>query len=80
VPFAIVEAVAGHHEPGRLAGECSDTTTAVHIADGLVRECEGAGAQHAPLFDEAHLARVGLLGRLPEWAAMVKKMCEEAGD
>ena len=40
VPFGIVEAVAGHHEPSRFGSAAFDAATAVHVAEGLVSEGE----------------------------------------
>ena len=80
VPFAIVEAVAGHHEPRRLGGSCFDATTAVHIAEALVTETESGAPPRATLLDEAHLRNLGLLNDLPSWAELVVRMRDEARD
>jgi HD-like signal output (HDOD) protein len=78
VPFAIVEAVASHHEPRRLPSTSFDAMAAVHIAEGLVTEEEGNGPPRAALLDEQYLAGLGLMGRLPEWLDLVKQMRKDA--
>jgi HD-like signal output (HDOD) protein len=62
LPFPIVEAVAYHHEPGRVAEGSREVLAAVHVADVLVT---GDG----PL-DHAFLERAGLLSRLSRWQAI----------
>jgi putative nucleotidyltransferase with HDIG domain len=78
VPFGIVEAVAGHHEPRHLGGSCSDATAAVYVAEGLVTESEGGAPIMGALLDEAYLKELGLLEKLPAWAEVVKELRREA--
>jgi len=78
VPFGIVEAVAGHHEPRRMGSSCSDATTAVHVAEGLVTESEGDAPVKGVLLDEAHLKELGLHKNLPAWGALVEQLRRDA--
>jgi HD-like signal output (HDOD) protein len=73
VPLAIGSAVAGHHEPARYAGASLDAVTAVHVADALADEVDTPAAAHGTL-DEAHLAQIGMLGELPAWRGLVKRL------
>ena len=79
VPLAIVEAVAGHHEPQRV-GSCSfDATTAVHVAESLVTESEGDEAPADAPVDRAYIEKLGLLGKLPEWQDAARRTRDEGG-
>jgi HD-like signal output (HDOD) protein/ActR/RegA family two-component response regulator len=77
VPFAIVEAVAAHHEPQRLGGASFDATTAVHVAEALVPENDDDGSAGEGLLDQAYLDRVGVLGKVPAWLEIVRQIREE---
>jgi HD-like signal output (HDOD) protein len=78
VPFSIVEAVAGHHEPARLGSSSLDATTAVHVAEALVSETE-TPPRISPL-DLGHLGRLGLLKEVERWREHVLQLREQAGD
>jgi HD-like signal output (HDOD) protein len=78
VPFAIVEAVASHHEPRRLASASFDAMTAVHVADGLVTAAERGSLSRTALLDEEYLTSLGVAGRLEEWTALVDKLRRDA--
>jgi HD-like signal output (HDOD) protein len=74
LPFPVVEAVAFHHDPGRLAhGDCR-VVAAVHVADALAKEgCVGreegeSQGDDAP--DLAFLERAGLATDLARWRAI----------
>lgn len=77
VPFAIVEAVAGHHEPRRLGGSSFDATTAVHVAEALVPENDDDGSVNEGLLDQAYLDKVGVLAKVPAWLELVRQTREE---
>jgi HD-like signal output (HDOD) protein len=79
VPFAVVEAVAGHHEPARVKSASLDTTTAIHIAQALVSEVDASCCSVSTL-DEEHLGKLGLLGEVDGWRATVARICEGARD
>ena len=72
--FPIVEAVAFHHDPGRLAqGDCR-VVAAVHVADALVdRGCTERAPGRPPGDDAPDLAfleRAGLATELARWRAI----------
>ncbi len=68
LPFAIVEAVANHHSPERVADGTGSVVAAVHVADVLASENGQPGqAGQAAALNTEHLERVGLSTRLPQW-------------
>jgi HD-like signal output (HDOD) protein len=74
LPYAIVEAVANHHVPTRIAFQRSlDVVAAVHIADKLAHESvPEEPVSRAPL-DLAYLETLGVANELPAWRAMAAK-------
>jgi HD-like signal output (HDOD) protein len=68
LPLPIVEAVANQNRPGRSGHRGFWVTGAVHVARALV-----CGWQ----VDEAYLASVSMLDRLPAWRALVESESEE---
>lgn len=78
LPYPIVEAVANHHCPGRVAVDHFDALGAVHLANGLVHEIaqqnHDGDSQPAPEIDLEFVARIGCIDRLPEWRALTEKM------
>jgi HD-like signal output (HDOD) protein len=69
LPMPIVEAVAYHHNPGRVRSGGFWVTGAVHVASALV-----AGTD----VDEAYLRTVGVHDKLPRWRELVAQMAEAA--
>lgn len=67
LPYPVVEAVANHHAPERVASRELDLLTAVHVSDVLAHELAPARLGAVPVLDEAHLSRLGLLAELPRW-------------
>ncbi len=77
-PTPLVEAVAHHHNPGRLGGTELDALGAVHVADRLLREQDasreadtGEARLAASDLDTAFLDSLDVARRLPEWRQMV---------
>src|SRR5690606_38019422 len=64
LPMPIVEAVAFHRQPRRMHGTGFWITGALHVAAGLV--------MGDPL-DEAYLHSVGMLGKVPQWQALMEQ-------
>ncbi len=64
LPMPIVEAVAFHRQPQRMHGTGFWITGALHVAAGLV--------MGDPL-DEAYLQSVGMLGKVPQWQALMEQ-------
>ncbi|MBV9949332.1 MAG: HDOD domain-containing protein [Myxococcales bacterium] len=79
VPFPVVEAVAGHHEPARMGSSSLDAITAVHVAEALVREGEGeAGSPGGTsLLDTAHLDRLGLRKQVEPWREIALRLRDQ---
>jgi len=78
LPYPVVEAVANHHQPGRVdAGEFG-VLAATHIADALVHEEAPSGASGAeqcpPILDLAFVESLGLEEKIPEWREFVREM------
>jgi HD-like signal output (HDOD) protein len=67
LPEAVVEAVAGHHQPGGWSSGSFRPLTAVHVANVLVREELSAGEDLGDYLDRGYLEQLGLTGRLPAW-------------
>ena len=68
LPAPIVEAVAFHHCPDRCVATTFTPLTAVHVADALEHEQDGAGKpSEAPQLATEYLARLGLLERVSTW-------------
>ncbi|MFQ5506714.1 MAG: HDOD domain-containing protein [Planctomycetota bacterium] len=66
MPYPIVEAVANHHHPSRVAHEDFDIVGAVHVANALA--LEQSGDERAPAqLDLDYLAAIGVVDQLPEW-------------
>ena len=81
LPYPIVEAVANHHVPGRVASSGFDALTAVHVANGLVNEScqERVGDEEKGLFigvDEAYLAKIGCADQLDSWRDLCDALLE----
>lgn len=68
LPCPIVEAVAHHHHPERVARQEFDVSAAVHVADRLVHEARRSSA--APLTGAA-LEALGANAPLDAWRAIV---------
>ena len=80
LPYPIVEAVAHHHAPARLAHGCFDIVGAVYVADMLAHQCAGASPDathdmHEPI-DLDYLEGLGVADQLPSWRSMA---AEQAG-
>jgi HD-like signal output (HDOD) protein len=78
MPLDLLEASALHHQPLSTITKGFTPLTAVHAANVLVHELnpEREGAVPSKL-DEAYLAEIGLLERLPTWREAVANL--EAG-
>jgi HD-like signal output (HDOD) protein len=68
LPYPIVEAVAHHDEPARVAATTFDVLGAVHVANALAHEHASPGA--AGHLDEAYLEKIGVAGKLDAWRAL----------
>lgn len=66
LPASIVEAVAYHHHPGDREPLAIGPLTWVHVANALAHLPEAP----AGLLDAGYLGTLGLLERLPVWAAL----------
>lgn len=76
LPYPVVEAVANHHDPGRVQEPRFDILTAVHVADALAHEFSpetfGPIAEAETAIDEAYLESIGAAGQLPAWRAQAE--------
>lgn len=73
LPNAIVEAVAYHHTPGKYPHQEVTCLTAVHVADGLIREQELDDGEEVCNIDYDYIEKLGLSEQLNEW----RTLCEE---
>ena len=71
LPYAIVEAVANHHDPKRVPQQGFDVLAAVHVADFLAHETQhttvGSRALPRDPFDVTYLEALGVTDRLDAW-------------
>ena len=73
----ITEAVALHHQPSRCAAPEFSPAIAVHVADVFAHEFSRPNtAVPPPRLDLAHLASIGLAGRVEAWQACCKEEFE----
>ncbi len=75
LPRAVVEAVAYHHAPDRLACPALDAATAVHVADALVRELDpqsedGCSSSANP----EYLESVGVANSMEDWRDSIQDL------
>jgi putative nucleotidyltransferase with HDIG domain len=69
LPITIVEAVAFHHVPRESAVKAFSPLTAVHVANGLVRQFgDKEGTPGSIPIDDGYLAELGLEGRMADWS------------
>jgi putative nucleotidyltransferase with HDIG domain len=79
IPFAVVEAVANHHAPGRAGHRAGfDIVAGVHIADMLANEQSqpvgrGANHRHAEL-DANYVETLGVSAKLAGWRETAKEL------
>ncbi|HEU4401346.1 MAG TPA: response regulator [Candidatus Polarisedimenticolia bacterium] len=81
LPYTIVEAVAHHHAPTRVAQRSFGVLGAVYVGNLLAHEQEGAGSggkvvPHDPI-DESYLASVGAEDELPAWREIAVEVAAE---
>ncbi len=76
LPYPIVEAVANHHEPGRVEAGEFGLLAATHIADAIVREGDGTGepGRGEPLLDPAYVEALGLEERVSRWRELQRDL------
>ncbi len=78
LPDGVVEAVAGHHDPGSVPAPALDAVAAVHIADALAHECEAQRGDGVTcgLLDLEFVQRLGVASRLREWRVLARAAAE----
>jgi HD-like signal output (HDOD) protein len=77
LPVAITEAVAYHHSPSRVLHYRFDAVAAVHIANLLAHECEGATADLSECWDLALLKDLGVAHLIPGWRESALRLAEQ---
>ncbi|TKB79628.1 MAG: HDOD domain-containing protein [Nitrospira sp.] len=74
---SIVEAVAFHHAPTQCLNRTFGPLTAVHVANGLVREdLTGKEESLPPRVNDDYLRALGLADRLPRWRELYRRSLE----
>jgi putative nucleotidyltransferase with HDIG domain len=76
LPYFIVEAVANHHEPGRVDEGTFGVLGAVHVGDVMAHALVD-GSNVEP--DSAYAERVGIAGRWTEWKVRFGDQVAEIG-
>jgi HD-like signal output (HDOD) protein/CheY-like chemotaxis protein len=81
LPYPIVEAVANHHTPARVAATGFDVSGAVYVAHSLASELLGSIdlAPGASAIEASYLESVGVSGRLSEWRALAAREATSLG-
>jgi putative nucleotidyltransferase with HDIG domain len=70
LPYAVVEAVAFHHNPLAVRHKTFDVVDAVYVANILAHE-SASDPSSLERLDRSHLAHLGVEGMLPEWRELV---------
>ena len=78
LPYPIVEAVANHHQPGRVRSHEPGVLTAVHVADALANE-HGATDGASKDIDEAYLESLELGGDIGKWREIAAEQARLIG-
>jgi len=78
LPDPIVEALAFHHGPGECLATTFTPVVAVHVANALEHEADGAAGNRGPSpLDTEYLARIGLAEKLPAWRELYQGTLQE---
>ncbi len=78
-PNSIVEAVAFHHAPSRVAENCLSLTGIVHIADRLVHQrCDNSSVQIDLGLEPGYLEGLGLDACTSRWSAAIDAVDSES--
>jgi HD-like signal output (HDOD) protein/CheY-like chemotaxis protein len=67
LPYSIVDAVAHHHHPTRVAHSGFDLVTAIYVADLLAHESPGGPIKPLPESDLACIEELGIADKFAEW-------------
>ena len=78
LPNALVQAVAHHHAPARLALDAMDEVSAVHVAQALCEEFLPVDVARESEVVELDPQVLGLLGSSEEFASLRRRASEEA--
>lgn len=71
LPYSVVDAVTHHHQPVRSGELTFDVVGAVHVVEALVAWRDEGKPEPGPTLDLAYLDRVGMSGKVAEWAKLV---------
>jgi putative nucleotidyltransferase with HDIG domain len=74
LPYSIVEAVADHHHPERIAVPSFDVLTCVHVANALANALE---EKRPPVLATSYLQAIGVESRLAEWQRTAEGLAAE---
>jgi putative nucleotidyltransferase with HDIG domain len=74
LPYAVVEAVAYHHNPLAVRHKTFDVVDAVYVANILSQESPDVDPKSPDKLDRTHLAHLGVEGMLSEWRQLVKEL------
>jgi putative nucleotidyltransferase with HDIG domain len=74
LPYAVVEAVAYHHNPLAVRHKTFDVVDAVYVANILSQESPDVDPKSPDKLDRTHLAHLGVEGMLSEWRQLVQEL------
>jgi len=83
LPDAIVQAVAHHHMPHRMAERTFDVLSATYVANHLVNELTPLspnGIRNRQEIDRAYLSTVGVSDKLDMWREIASEQARQATD
>jgi HD-like signal output (HDOD) protein/CheY-like chemotaxis protein len=74
--YPLVEAVAYHHDPGKVGASSFDLPTILHVADALAHEIENerCGRKAEVALDMVHLERIGVKEKLDAWRELGREL------
>ncbi|MFH2092721.1 MAG: response regulator [Pseudomonadota bacterium] len=81
LPQTIVEGIAFHHSPARVASRDFELSGMVHVADMIEHHAKNGGPSELEAIlaglDTAYMDKRGLTGKLPGWQALAVNRAEE---
>jgi Predicted signal transduction protein len=81
LPHPIVEAVAFHPMAGKQTEAKPGLATALHVANGLINMCQiEKDKKYDPYLNLPHLQKLGLVGRLDEWACAAHNLLSNTNE
>lgn len=79
MPEPVIMAIAYHHRPLKMPETAMSILTAVHVANVFEHDLVVINKNYArPVMDNAYLAKINVLERVPHWLKLCKEMVSSA--